>query len=330
MSSFFEGYLTKYNFVTSDFSTDIRGFKTWPIRIKPLTDKRLNDAHCHPNIQIWYTISGEYNHILNGVCHKQTPGSAVVVFPYSIHQIDSRKSNLDDLNVISVSVPLNTFTDEGIPFQTLTFTQGYFDSFLLYPLFQFSGEKKKAVDTLFDDMLEEFRKHYDMNVKKLYSYVASFFEMCIRHIPKGLSKKDLTSSRERFECVSEAISYMTNNSSSPLTLDVICREAMMSQRSFTTSFKNVTGRTCYSYIKAMRLSNAYRLLKNPSRSLDSIADECGFYNRAHLIKVFKETFGVTPTAWRDDFLKWKEINEQYVINQEQREYEWLLKQHNKT
>lgn len=324
MNSAFEGYLTKYNFATSNFSSDARGFDKWPIRVKPLADNRLNDAHSHSSLQIWYTISGEYNHMLNGVCYKQTPGSAVVVFPYSIHQIDSRMSNLEELNVISVSLPLLSFTSEGIPFQSLTFANASFDSFLLHPLFQFSGKQKKAVDVLFEDILYEFRKHYDMDKKKIYSYISQFFEICSNQLPKVLSKKDLMGAQDKFECITEAVSFIDNNISSSLTLDIISREAMMSQRSFTESFKYVTGQTCHNHIKATRICNAYKLLKNSNNSLDAIAEECGFYNRAHFIKIFKEIFGITPSVWRDDFRKWKEIHEEYVIAQEQREYDWLL------
>ena len=323
MNSQFAGYMSKYSFISSSEKTDNLAFSTWPIRVKPLADKRINDAHFHSGTQIWYTVSGEYKHMINGVKFNQSAGSAAIILPYSIHQIDSRESNLGELNVISVSLPQNSFTDENIPFLAHTYTRSSFDFFPISTSFSFSGESKKTVDKLFCDMLDEFRRHYDMNLKKLYSYVSSFFEICSVLTKETLSKKEILSAKQKFECVNNAVSYISDNLEKPITLENISREAMMSQRSFTSAFTEIIGKTCHSYVIAARMNNAVTLLKRTNKSLDEISAECGFYDRTHFIKLFKSYFGVTPTAWRSDFLEWKEKNEEYVIAQELREYEWL-------
>lgn len=323
MSSQFTSYLAKYNFVSSNIISDSIGFATWPIRVKPLVDNQLNDAHWHASTQIWYTISGEYEHMINGVRCKQLPGSVSIILPYSVHQIDSRKSNLNELNVISVSLPQSVFTSENIPFLAHTYTRSSFGFLPLSSFIRLSGDDKKAADRLFEDILSEFRKHYAMDPKKIYSNVSSFFEICSKQTSDTISKKEIINARQKFECVDVAMSYIIDNFASSISLDSISREAMMSQRSFTSAFTEIVGQTCHNYIMLTRMNKAVFLLKRTSKSLDEIADECGFCDRTHFIRLFKNSFGTTPTAWRDDFLKFKQQYEEYVIMAERREYEWL-------
>ena len=326
MNLSYEDYLSRYNFASTYYSKDAEAFDMWPILVKPLTNKQLNDPHSHGSFQIWYTISGEYEHILNGVRHRQSSGSAIVVFPFSVHQIDSRNSNLDELNVISITLPTDSFTSENIPFQALTFRQASFDSFLVQPLFQFFGKEKRIIDALFEGILCEFRKCYNMDIKIIYSYINIFFELCTNHLAKAYSKKTLINAQDKFKCVNEAVSYISKNRSNDLSLDIISREAMMSQRSFTEAFKDITGQTCHSYINSTRIFDACHMLRTAHNTIDSIADECGFYNRMHFIKAFKAVFNMTPAAFRSDYLKWNEKYGEHVKLQEKCEYEWLLGQ----
>lgn len=323
MSGKFEQYMTKYNFIIPGILSGRLALELWPIGIKPLVDNRLSEEHWHEHVQIWYTISGEYKHKINGVWYKQTPGSVAIIHPYSIHQIDSRASDLKNLNVISVGFPKAIFTTEGIPFEIHSYNRSSFDMFSLPSSLRLSGKSKASADILFEDALTEFRKQWDMSIKKICFNLATFLEICSTKKSQTISKKELLSSCQRFECINNAMSYIFENYATPLTLENISREAMMSQRSFTSACVDVVGQTCHNYVTATRMNNAIILLKRTNKSLDEIAEECGFYDRTHFIRLFKNYFRTTPTAWRDDFLKWKEMYEDYVLMSEIREHGWL-------
>ena len=44
-------------------------FSVAPITVKTLSDKRISSYHWHDYLQIWYTISGNYLHTVNGVTY---------------------------------------------------------------------------------------------------------------------------------------------------------------------------------------------------------------------------------------------------------------------
>ncbi len=323
MGSQFTQYMSKYNFAVSEILSGRLSRELWPISVKPLLDNRLSDEHWHEGVQVWYTISGEYMHKINGVWYRQTPGSVVIVHPYSLHQIDSRKSNLNKLNVISMGVQKEMFLEENVPFSTHSYNRSSFDFLSIAAFLQLSGDDKKRADILASDCLSEFLRQRDMDIRKIFLGVASFLEICARRTASPFSRKEIINAKARFECVDNALSYIFENASEPITLEQISREAMMSQRSFTAAFSEIVGRTCHSYVMATRMCNALNLMKNSDCSLDEISERCGFYDRTHFIRLFKSKFGITPTLWKEDFLRWKRENEYYELMSECRYHGWL-------
>ena len=64
-------------------------------------------------------------------------------------------------------------------------------------------------------------------------------------------------------------------------------------------FKEIFGRNIYESIKSIRLQKASSLLlTNKYSTITEIAALCGYSSQTSFIRVFKERFLVTPTAWR--------------------------------
>jgi AraC family transcriptional regulator len=64
-------------------------------------------------------------------------------------------------------------------------------------------------------------------------------------------------------------------------------------------FKEIFGRNIYESIKSIRLQKASTLLlTNKYSTITEIASLCGYSSQTSFIRVFKERFLMTPTAWR--------------------------------
>ena len=48
----------------------------------------------------------------------------------------------------------------------------------------------------------------------------------------------------------------------------------------------------------IRLSQVRMLLSRPDRTISQVAAETGFCDASHLIRVFRDTVGMTPEQWR--------------------------------
>ena len=92
--------------------------------------------------------------------------------------------------------------------------------------------------------------------------------------------------------------YVAGNFAEGLTLKKAAALANMSQPQFIKLFKRVAGMTLVSYLTHVRLSHAFRLLKESSLTIAEVAFQTGFSDQSHLDRRFKAAFGQVPSAVR--------------------------------
>jgi len=83
----------------------------------------------------------------------------------------------------------------------------------------------------------------------------------------------------------------------------LCTESLahachLSPRHFGRRFTRLTGQTPARYVRERRVTAAAHLLATTGQSIESVAQRCGFPNRYHLSRVFKQQTGVSPAAYR--------------------------------
>lgn len=59
-----------------------------------------------------------------------------------------------------------------------------------------------------------------------------------------------------------------------------------------------TGSTFLTYLNSIRLNSAFKQVMSTDLSIITIAENNGFANVKSLNKLFKETYGLTPSAYR--------------------------------
>ena len=155
---------------------------------------------------------------------------------------------------------------------------------------------------------EEFDKIYNENIisvcKFIHTYdlknmiramseatllIVALCESCARSL-------SLMSTKDRNFV--ESLSYIIENISGKIKVDDLARVAKMSRTAYFNYFLKETGQTPAVYIMNKRLELACSRLKSTDRSIDDIATDVGFCERAHLIKCFKKRYGITPTEYR--------------------------------
>jgi AraC-like DNA-binding protein len=87
------------------------------------------------------------------------------------------------------------------------------------------------------------------------------------------------------------------------SLDDAAAELGMSRRRFTTLFAEVTGQSWADYLSALRIEYAKTLLQGTTRSIVSIAFECGYEDLSSFYRAFKRATGASPGNWRERLLK---------------------------
>jgi transcriptional regulator GlxA family with amidase domain len=87
----------------------------------------------------------------------------------------------------------------------------------------------------------------------------------------------------------------------PHTLDSMAERSLMSRRTFTRRFRQITGTTPMHWLIAERLAAAQILLETTEQSVERIAERVGFDSSTVLRQRFRQSFGLSPTAWRHGF-----------------------------
>ncbi len=99
------------------------------------------------------------------------------------------------------------------------------------------------------------------------------------------------------------LAYVDANFTQDLTLSDLSNRFFISKYYLTREFKRAYGETIFQHIIGLRINYAKRLLRFTDKSVDEIAERCGFNDQSYFSKQFKKAEGVTCLAfrrrWRD-------------------------------
>ena len=104
----------------------------------------------------------------------------------------------------------------------------------------------------------------------------------------GLSKQKLR----------QAVEYIQTHLGENLSLTDIANELGISQYYFCHLFKRSTGMSPHQFLIRQRIDQAKQLLRQPERTITSIAMECGFANQSHFARYFRQYTGLNPNQFR--------------------------------
>jgi|WetSurMetagenome_2_1015567.scaffolds.fasta_scaffold126470_1 AraC-like DNA-binding protein len=102
--------------------------------------------------------------------------------------------------------------------------------------------------------------------------------------------------------VSNAIAYIENHLDERLTNKNLSDKAIMVENSFARLFRENIGISIQQYIKKKRIDKALILLHHSNSSIEEIAIQCGFSDRHHFSKVFKELMGMSPVSYKKQLI----------------------------
>jgi AraC family transcriptional regulator len=87
-----------------------------------------------------------------------------------------------------------------------------------------------------------------------------------------------------------------------LGLDEMAQSVGLSTAHFARMFRKSTGETPHQFVLGQRLERAKGMLRAPDARVLDVAVACGFKTQQHFAQVFRDVCGISPTAYRQDFL----------------------------
>lgn len=122
-------------------------------------------------------------------------------------------------------------------------------------------------------------------------------EETLQHLDAALARKrELSSEAQRL--VRQAMAYMHEHYTDPLSRQEIAEHVGLSDDYLTSCFRKELGLTPVAYLNRYRIQQARQLLKNTHKSITEIALDVGFSGSSYFSRVFHRETGVTPEAYR--------------------------------
>ena len=83
-------------------------------------------------------------------------------------------------------------------------------------------------------------------------------------------------------------------------VEKLCQDLVLSPSQVHRKLTALTGLSTNNFIRSVRLVKAKdMLIKNALYSISAVAYDCGFNDPAYFSRAFKQEFGMTPQAWRE-------------------------------
>jgi YesN/AraC family two-component response regulator len=141
-------------------------------------------------------------------------------------------------------------------------------------------------------------------VKKLgYSFLFNsklqqYLYLLFVHFSKGTNTLTLPSANKHRIYLQKTIDYVASHYSEPISLSEIASYLSLNPEYFCRMFKKNMGFTFLEYLSQIRLTHIYDDLRNTSDSITQIQERHGFTNYKVFNRMFKESYGCTPSVAR--------------------------------
>lgn len=132
-------------------------------------------------------------------------------------------------------------------------------------------------------------------------FVGTFFIECKRYLKTHpVADKLFTVNKSTYYKISPAIDRINGHMSNTemLSEDVLAQQCNMSVSNLKRLFKKYTGLYPKVYINKTRMSYAEYLVRSTNMTILKIANEVGYNEVSGFNRIFKATFGMTPSEYR--------------------------------
>jgi AraC-like DNA-binding protein/mannose-6-phosphate isomerase-like protein (cupin superfamily) len=241
---------------------------------------RTVDVHWHDYYELCLVVSGEAEHVVNGVARPIGRGSAFLLSPADFHAI--RSIGHEPLGCY------NTVIDPGLmerqlaglgppsvgdlPWQTDDFLDAEGDLRRLQAEFEeprLGGAR--LVEALVGCLVVELARHQRV-------------EAAVADLRPGVADE-----------LRAAVRYVDRHFREPISLADAARRAHLSPNYFSERFREYTGSSFQLYLQESRLRFARSLLTSTSLSVTEVCHAAGFNSLSHFGRAYRRRYGTAPS-----------------------------------
>ena len=260
------------------------------------------DYHHHNFNKIVIFISGDAQYIVEGKTYNLKPWDILLINKNEIHKcIASNKVSYERL-VIWIKNDIEE-CDKHFKALTKCFDINKEMSTSLFRL------KENSCNTVKNLVAKILKYNNTDNVYNIALRNSFFIQLLVILNKSYLKKTNLDTTDDVFydKTTEQLISYINENLSSSLEIDVLSDKFELSKHYLMRKFKKQTGHSIHSYIIQKRLMYAIELMKDES-CMYIIAEKAGFNEYSTFVRAFKKYYELSPKKYYENYNNIENIN----------------------
>ena len=99
--------------------------------------------------------------------------------------------------------------------------------------------------------------------------------------------------------IKEAVNFIEQNFQNNISIEDVAAVCGINRSYLGRIFRTSTGRSPQEFLIQYRMTKAAELLKLTTLSIGDIGSVVGYENALHFSRAFKNVYGVSPRAWRE-------------------------------
>ena len=241
----------------------------------------MRKLHSHPHYEIYFLYDGKRNFFIENALYSIEAPAVLVVPPFAMHKTEG--GAFKRINLYASESLLNDFQKEVLTSLSLSFV----------PLSaEQSDDLLDVLHLSLDHPLSEEKRH-EVDKAKFDYFLLKLYQFAENRLPQAVERQQQAS-----PLVVKAINYMNANYADPLTLDDLAERIYATKQTLNYHFKKDLGCTPMNYLLRLRLTKVKELLVISDKSIEEIAEECGFSSGNYLTLIFKQKESISPTSYR--------------------------------
>ena len=260
------------------------------IYIQHLENKEKHNMsvqHYHDMYEIYLHLEGKRYIFYDNICYTLERGDLAIFKPFDIHYAESREFDYYERYVLN-------FRDEKLS-KILSSEEKYILFEKINSCVVRLNEEQTQILYEYFKMVDKFFDKKGFFKEKLIC--SALFQLLV-YVTECIDGEQIIQGESVSPQIISAIKYINENYAQRLSLEEIAKAACISKYYFSHKFKEVTGATVLEYLNNVRLTKVHNLLIKTEYTTEEISRATGFSSSAHLIRVFKEVYGISPKAFR--------------------------------
>ena len=253
-------------------------------------EEKAMDMHIHDCYEVYYSISGGKQFLIDNKLYPIEPGNLFVINQYESHYLAQIDQAVHERIVLSIHPE---FIKQMSTEQTdLEYCFKSRPSSFSHKL-QLTKEQQKR----FLFFINKLTTSNDYGSDLIERAVFSELFIMINSICRAREQKPAEETSNTYNAqVDDILSYINNNINQPISIADLASRFFISESYICRIFKSTTGTTINKYITARRISIAKSLLAE-GIGVTEVCERCGFNDYSNFLKSFSKSVGISPKKY---------------------------------